>query len=130
MITPGVRLMWPKVCVFLLTVVGMAFGLDLLAMAALILGWIDIDRFAATIEDGLILLVLGLVAAGVALVRAHVRSLRIRRRIRRNLLGSLGGDSLSAAGGRTSPVDAVGPVTTALPDSSTVVDLDQHRGRR
>ncbi|MGW2666097.1 hypothetical protein ACWCW7_34520 [Nocardia tengchongensis] len=122
---------WRDVRPLLFIALGISAGLEVLAPIELALGLINVDRAVGMLFDGITVVAASTVLVGLALAWSWLRSLWIRRRIRRDLLGSLSGTpQLAAAEGRTSPVDAVGPTTTALPDSSTISDLDSYRGRR
>lgn len=128
MISPDVRSTWRGARSFLFTVLMLGASQMAVAWMWIALGWIGIDELVGMLIGGVVVVTAGTATAVLWVVWSHLRWLRLQRRMRRNLLGSLSGTpQLAAAEGRTSPVDAAGLATSALPDSSTITNLDQYR---
>lgn len=124
------RSAWRSGRSFRATVIGIGAGLQLMAWVELALGWIDMDRCAAMLSDGVTVIVGGVIVTAYRMVSVHLTWPRRSQRMRRNLLNSLSGTPRYAAEGWADPVDAAGLVTPALPDSSAnVADLDSWRTR-
>lgn len=105
-------------------------ALEVLGIVELSLGWISMDRFVGMLLDGATITVAGVVVCGLASVWSRLTWLRAKRRMRHNIFGPLGGTPRYAAEGWTSPVDAAGPETSALPGSSSVADFASYQRRR
>ena len=137
MTTPGFRSSVGGAGTLLFTSLMLCFGVMVLAWAWVSLGWIAVDQFIGMLIAGVVVFALGLVAGVLQVVWFYVTWSRRNRRMRSYLMyvartsrpGSLSGDPTPAVEGKgTSPVDAAGIATPALPDSSTTItNLDQYR---